>query len=225
MTTATTRSNATKTKQQAKQTASQAKAATKKAQATAQQAERTVTSLVTESAYATVGAGDRAAAFLRGLNDVRVDVPQRLVSLREQAPKLARDLRKQTVSTIEELRGQARAEFDALAERGRKRVQSVRRSSKVSEATEQVRSARSQVKAAATSVSRAVETNVEAATKLVGQAGRTPAARSQSQPGSDHRPYEERTLEELRDRAAELGIEGRSHMTKDQLVKALREAS
>lgn len=34
--------------------------------------------------------------------------------------------------------------------------------------------------------------------------------------------YEDRTVEELRERAAELDIEGRSSMTKDQLIDALR---
>jgi hypothetical protein len=39
----------------------------------------------------------------------------------------------------------------------------------------------------------------------------------------DRRPFEERSLEELRDRARELEIEGRSAMSKDELVAALRE--
>jgi hypothetical protein len=34
--------------------------------------------------------------------------------------------------------------------------------------------------------------------------------------------YEDWTVEELRERAAELGIEGRSDMTKDELIDALR---
>ena len=39
----------------------------------------------------------------------------------------------------------------------------------------------------------------------------------------DGRTYEERTLEELRERAAELELEGRSTMTKDDLITALRQ--
>jgi hypothetical protein len=39
----------------------------------------------------------------------------------------------------------------------------------------------------------------------------------------DRRAYEERSIEELRERARELEIEGRSTMSKDELVAALRE--
>ena len=35
--------------------------------------------------------------------------------------------------------------------------------------------------------------------------------------------YEDWTVEDLHDRAAEIGIEGRSTMDKDELIKALRE--
>jgi hypothetical protein len=41
----------------------------------------------------------------------------------------------------------------------------------------------------------------------------------------DRRGYEERSIEELRDRARELQIEGRSSMSKDELVAALRKHS
>lgn len=40
--------------------------------------------------------------------------------------------------------------------------------------------------------------------------------------GGQADPYEEWTVEELQDRAAEIGIEGRSDMKKDDLIDALR---
>jgi hypothetical protein len=41
----------------------------------------------------------------------------------------------------------------------------------------------------------------------------------------DRRTYEERTLEELRERAGELQLEGRAAMSKDELIAALRQHS
>jgi hypothetical protein len=41
--------------------------------------------------------------------------------------------------------------------------------------------------------------------------------------GGSSPPYEEWTKDELYERAREIGIEGRSDMTKDELVEALRE--
>jgi hypothetical protein len=45
---------------------------------------------------------------------------------------------------------------------------------------------------------------------------------AKQEPTTDRRVYEERSIEELRERARELEIEGRSSMTKDQLIAALR---
>ena len=57
-------------------------------------------------------------------------------------------------------------------------------------------------------------------------AARTPTAKAESA-NHDRRPdgrtYEERSVEELRERAAELQIQGRSSMSKDELIAALRD--
>ena len=43
-----------------------------------------------------------------------------------------------------------------------------------------------------------------------------------SRKGGEAEDYEDRTVDELRDRAAELGIEGRSEMSKNELIDAVR---
>ena len=52
------------------------------------------------------------------------------------------------------------------------------------------------------------------------------AARSRSAVGREggrSEAYEDWTVDDLRDRAREIGIEGRSDMTKDELITALRD--
>jgi hypothetical protein len=48
------------------------------------------------------------------------------------------------------------------------------------------------------------------------------SGREASQKGGKQPSYEDWTVEDLRDRAAELDVDGRSKMTKDQLIDALR---
>ena len=43
-----------------------------------------------------------------------------------------------------------------------------------------------------------------------------------SKKGGEAEDYEDRTVEELQERAAEIGIEGRSDMSKDELISKLR---
>lgn len=42
--------------------------------------------------------------------------------------------------------------------------------------------------------------------------------------GGEHGSYDEWTVDELRKRAAEVGIDGRSSMNKDELIEALRDS-
>ncbi len=58
-----------------------------------------------------------------------------------------------------------------------------------------------------------------------GQAARIANAGSRSETGSrggHAENYEDRTVDELRERAAEIGIEGRTDMSKGELIDALR---
>jgi hypothetical protein len=54
-------------------------------------------------------------------------------------------------------------------------------------------------------------------------AAKADSSKDKGQP--DRRTYEERSIEELRERARELDIEGRSAMSKDELIAALRKRS
>ena len=77
---------------------------------------------------------------------------------------------------------------------------------------------------AAEATSPAVEAVEPKAEAPKAEAPRAEAARRESS-RPDRRTYEERSIEELRERARELDIEGRSTMSKDELIAALRKQS
>jgi len=108
-------------------------------------------------------------------------------------------------------------------------------------ATRQVATAVERIDGAVEAVDTAVETvettGIETAHRIEGelQRGRERVAQLQASTGDapkaepakqdgkpDRRSFEERSIEELRERARELEIEGRSAMSKDELVGALR---
>lgn len=207
MSTATTR-----TKQQADQVKTTATKTVDQAQRAGRQAERTIRSVVTDTAYATVGLGDTAVGFVRSLNKRAAQTPQRIIGLPREAPKAVRTVREQSAANARKLREQAAEEFDELTTRGRTLVGSVRSNRSTKESVDRARTARSQVKAAVTSVGRAVKTQTEALDDAVDAVGTT---------ATDRKSLETRTVEELQTLAAERDIEGRSQMNKRELIAAL----
>jgi hypothetical protein len=223
--------------------------------------QRRLRSLLTDSAYATIGAGGAAVEFMRSIDRrsmerIRTDAPRQARELGREAPARLRQLReqglsgarsaidgvrKQGASGAQELRDQAGKEFDDLAKRGRELVGAVRGSAAAKQAASQLRAARSRARAAATSSARAASDSATA----VRRAGTIVADRTEpraTSPGAADgdgatrqgapaprrgrggavRPYEQRTVEELQQRAAELGIQGHSSMNKEELIAALR---
>jgi hypothetical protein len=216
MSTSTAKKQASTTKTQAKRTASTARRSGASAKATTQRtaaqarrtteaAQRTVKTVVTDAGYATVGLSDTAIAFVRTL-------PTKLQTA--QAPKLEVNP-KVAQERLDTIRRNAEKEFDVLAERGRNIVGELsKRNSAGQRAATQARTARQQLKAATTSLRKAVFSGAEAAQTTVEAAGRQ----------AEREQYEAMTVAELQNIARRKGIENRSEKTKDQLVKALLSA-
>jgi hypothetical protein len=73
---------------------------------------------------------------------------------------------------------------------------------------------------------RAEEIAARTVNKQRREQGRTASGRkTTSGTGNPNRSLQERSVQELRNRAAELDVEGRSRMSKDELVRAIRRRS
>lgn len=112
-----------------------------------------------------------------------------------------------------ELGGTIEARFGTLAGRGREVVASLQRGRPTRDAVARTEVARSQVKAASTSVRKAGEAGGEATVAAAAAVGDDAAGE-----------YESLTVERLRDLARERGIQSRHSMNKAELVAALRGA-
>jgi hypothetical protein len=210
--------------------------------------QRSLRGFLADSAYATLGLGVAAVELARSVDRVRVAAPRQARTIGRQAPQRLVRAADRGISSVRSLPERATREFDSLSRRGRDLVGAIGGSAATGEAVDRAGSARSRVKAAGTSVSRAAEGAVQAAERAgsvvadrtepsehrevrvepaevqVKPARAQVRTRRRRAPGSRRMPspYEERTLEELQERAKELGIEGRASMSKDELITALR---
>ncbi|HVM19620.1 MAG TPA: Rho termination factor N-terminal domain-containing protein [Egibacteraceae bacterium] len=210
MSTQTAKKQASTAKSRSKRTAQTAKNNTQRtatqARAAGQAAQRTVKTVVTDAGYAAVGLSDTAIAFARTL-------PTKLQSV--DTTKLVEDAPRKVEDRFETLRRNAEREFDVLAERGRNIVTTLSAKNTAGQrAAEQARTARQQLKAATTSLRKAVFSGAEAVESTVESAGRQ----------AEREQYEAMTVAELQDIARRKGIENRSEKTKAQLVNALLSA-
>ena len=200
--------------EQSKKTTRSAKATAEEAADTArvaaEEAQHSLRTILRNSAYATVGAGDLAVSVLRDLNkkaaEVRAEAPDQL-----KAQVDVRQFPARIEAGVERVRVDATREFDRLSARGRELVESIQRSSTTRKAVDQIGTARSQVKAAATSVTRAGKLATDAVEETAEKVG-----------DDDAIDYDAKTLEELKEIARELDISGRSSMNRDELVQAIK---
>ena len=191
----------------AQRQAEQAIEQTKQAPEDARAAARKLEGTLKEAGYMTLGAGDVAVHAARQLPAFLRHAPENLADLAEQVAEGVRD------------------GASDLADRGRRLTGQVKRSPKVTEARAQTRAASAQVKGARTSVSKAAQAQADAAATAAAKAGQPPRPSTPSatrEPDAGSGPLEDRTVDELRTRAAELDIHGRSQMTKQELIAAIR---
>jgi hypothetical protein len=166
------------------------------------------------------------------------DTPARLRNLRERSVASVRHLVGQSVGTTRGLPARAGRQLSRLARRGRGMAGAVGTMLGTGAPVDRARTARNRRKAAGTSVGRAAERGPEATkrtapterrqledkpTKSRGRTRQTRQRHAEPRQAKRRQDLEQQTVQELRKQAREAGVQGRSSMTKDELIKALRE--
>jgi hypothetical protein len=171
----------------------------------ARTAGRSTVSLLRDGGYATIGATDVAVSYVRGVSARAHEAGTSLRALKLPSPT-------DVTASLRGLGAEVEEQFTSLAGRGREVVGSLQRGRATQAAVDRARVARSQVKAAATSVQRAGAATAEAVDEAAGRLG------------GDDVDYASMTVEELRGIARARDIEGRSDMNKAELIEALDKA-
>jgi hypothetical protein len=189
--------------------------------------------LLQEIGNAAIGLGDAVTEAARNVD------AQALVEQVRRAPVAL-------ASVATSLSSSARSGYLAMAERGRRVRGQAAGEPATEEAERQTKAAASQAKGAATATRKGAEeaagrtSDAAAATRDKAKGAATSAskaagaqaeaAKSTAKKAGDAvdtgtGALQDRTVEQLRNRASELDIEGRSNMKKDELVKAIRDAT
>ncbi len=194
----------------------------------------TRSNILSYSAYALLGAGDLVLDQARKLTERRDELPQEALT---QVNEAVENLRKAVDNALEELGEQtskaaqeAGNSLDELAERGRMLFERLSREGDVKEARTDVEQARQGVLGAITAIRNGATTAIsrlKAAGTLSGDAAESVIEAAETVvnevAGTRHdKPLADHTKAELYELATARDIDGRSSMTKDELVAALK---
>ena len=134
--------------------------------------EAEIRAALTDSAYATLGAGDYAVQLVRGLparlEKARAEGPTRAQELAKDLPTRARTFAQEAPERVST---ELRKELEGYTTRGRKVVDTISSSEQTKRAKDQTETARSQVRGAVTSLRKAVDASTEAVEDAAGRLG------------------------------------------------------